>query len=392
MAMFARSFATTSIDSLETGRDAARRVCGGFDGRPAVILTYVTVNHDQTAFLQGLRQVAGDDVAVVGCSTQGVVGQGLVREEGYVAGAMALGGRDVTFSTALIEGIGADPYESGRALGRSLKSGQNAPLRVVILHYDALSGADPERLIAGVYAEVECAIVGGAAAHSFNYQSLQQTFQYYGGRVLTGSAVAVGLSGAVGVEIDDCHGCSPVGVELAVTRADKNVIFELDGRSAAQVWAEICGDVTAKQNNSSALAIGVPVENARGDEYLVRAAYLIDLERGGIVLGPAIPEGTKIMLHHRTVEDVLEGARNMGNRLAQRLHGRPVRAVLGFECGARTSPFLGEQGAREENLSLQRQLGSDAAWLGMMPWGEVFPILGKPTFHNYSYPMLVLTD
>jgi hypothetical protein len=28
----------------------------------------------------------------------------------------------------------------------------------------------------------------------------------------------------------------------------------------------------------------------------------------------------------------------------------------------------------------------------MMAWGEIGPCLGRPTFHNYTYPLLVLTD
>jgi hypothetical protein len=392
MGLVASSFTSASVNSRETGRELAERVVAEAGGSPAAIMTYVTVNHDQAALLRGIREVAGPDVAVLGCSTQGVVGREFVREQGYAAGAMALGGSGVTISHGVVEGIGAASYESGRALGRALKVGQSVPPTVVVLHYDALGGIDPERLAAGLHAEVECPIVGGAAAHGFNYQSLQQTFQYYGDRVLTGSAVAMGISGNVRAQIDDCHGCSPVGVELTVTRAENNVIFELDGQKASDVWAEICGDVTASRNNSSALAIGVPVENERQDKYLVRAAYVIDTESKGIVLGPAIPVGTKIMLHHRTVADVLDGAKRMGNRLVEGLNGRPARAVLSFECGARTSPFLGEEGTLKENVELQHRIGSGVPWLGMMAWGEVLPMAGKPTFHNYSFPVLALTD
>jgi hypothetical protein len=392
MGLVASSYATAATNSRETGREVARRVCDGLAGRPGVIVTYLTVNHDQPAFLQGVRDVAGPDVPVVGCSAQGVVGADIIREEGFAAGAMALGGESVAISHAMLEGIASDSFESGRALGRALKVGQKTPLRVVVLHYDALCGVDPERLIAGLHTEVECPIVGGAGAHSFNYQSLQETYVYHGERVMTNAAVAFGLSGDVGVEIDGCHGCSPVGVELTVTRAVDNVLLELDGRRASDVWSEICGGVSPGNNQSSALAIGVPVGGAGSNEYLVRAAYVIDTNTGGVILGPAIPTGTRIMLHHRTVEEVLDGSRRMGERLQRRIDGRRARAVLGFECGARTGPFLGESGTKDENAGLQRQLGAGVAWLGMMPWGEVFPVAGKPTFHNYSFPLLVLTD
>ena len=82
----------------------------------------------------------------------------------------------------------------------------------------------------------------------------------------------------------------------------------------------------------------------------------------------------------------------MGQTLRDRLKGSTVRAVLAFECGSRTRPFLGDEATLQENLGLQRAVGEHAAWLGMMAWGEIFPVAGRPTFHNYSYPLLVFAD
>lgn len=392
MTLVARSHMATTANSLQTGRELSARVREGFGEPPLIVLTYMTVNHDQKAVLQGLRESLGESVPLVGCSAQGVVSQGSVREEGYAAGALALGGPGVSVSHAAVDEITENAFEKGRELGKALKAGLGKVPTLVVLHYDALCGVDPERFLDGLYREIECPIVGGAAAHSFNYQSLLGTYCYFGTEVVERSAVAFAIAG-VGVEIGECRGCSPVGVEMTVTRAERNKVFELDGRPAASVWSEICGPVTPHGNQSSALALGVPVPDAsRPDEYMVRAAYVVDEATGSVQLGPAVTAGTKIMLHHRVVEDVLAGTRHMGEDLARRLNGRVARAVLGFECGARTTPFLGVDGTLEENLALQKKLGSSSAWLGMMPWGEIFPVRGRPTFHNYSYPVAVLTD
>ena len=97
------------------------------------------------------------------------------------------------------------------------------------------------------------------------------------------------------------------------------------------------------------------------------------------------------MFHHRTVEQVLEGTTVMGTNLAKRLDGKTTWAVLGFECAARTFPFLGEENTREEHLSLRAAVAPQAPWLGMMAWGEVAPLGGQSAFHNYTYPLIVLT-
>ena len=390
MPVSAASFMTHTANSRETGRSLAKQLQEAFREPPSLVVTYLTVNHDQRGFLEGLGDVLGSEVPVVGCSTQGVVGRGWIREEGYAAGVMAIGGAGVSFANGIVDDIQDDTLEKGRALGRQLCEALPAAPSAVVLHYDALCGVNPDRFLEGMFREVRCPILGGAAAHSYSYQALRETYVYRGCKVATRAAVAFGMCGDFSFEIAHSHGCSPSGVELTVTRARENLLFELDGARAADVWEEICGDVTSLQSQVTALAIGVP--QGGSDQYLVRSAYSIDPESGAIALGPAIPEGTKIMLHHRSVEEVLEGSRRMSASLAERLGSRRARAVFGFECGARTRPFLGDEATLEENLDVQGSVAGDPAWIGMFPWGELVPVAGRPAFHNYAYSLLVLAD
>jgi hypothetical protein len=76
--------------------------------------------------------------------------------------------------------------------------------------------------------------------------------------------------------------------------------------------------------------------------------------------------------------------------MKQRLAGRRPWAVLGFECAARTYPFLGPNNTLQEHRELRQMVGPDSPWLGMMAWGEIGPCLGKTVFHNYSFPLIAL--
>jgi hypothetical protein len=89
---------------------------------------------------------------------------------------------------------------------------------------------------------------------------------------------------------------------------------------------------------------------------------------------------------------VLDGTRSAVRELAGRLAGKRVRAVLGFEGGARTTPFLGADGTLAENLELQQALAPDADYAGLIAWGEVFTAGGRPTVHNYAYPILAIAE
>jgi hypothetical protein len=316
------------------------------------------------------------------------LGLGTVTEEGYAAGAMGLGGKSFDATIAHVEEFQVDSQAKGRALGRALTQGAKGPLRVVVFHYDPLCGADVELFLKALYEEVRCPIVGGAAGEFWG--PMLQTFQYSENRPLGHAAVAAGLSGEFTMETDICHGTSPVGIEMTVTKAEGNKVFEFDGRPALEVWQEFCSEAPEHIDHSGAIGIGLPTSDP--DVYLVRCAFGVDAERAAVIFQAGIPAGSRVMFNHRTIRGALEGTAAMGQRLAGRLAGKAVRAVLGFECGARTKPFLGKETTLQENIALQNALAPGAEWLGMLAWGEVSLFDGRPGFVNFSFPVIVLAD
>jgi len=78
--------------------------------------------------------------------------------------------------------------------------------------------------------------------------------------------------------------------------------------------------------------------------------------------------------------------------------GCPIRvsaAPLGCQLPAAfrrlPTPFLGPAETLEENLELHRTVAPQAPWLGLIAWGEIAPCGGQPEFHNYTYPLAVLS-
>jgi hypothetical protein len=393
MTIQARGYMSKGTDSFGLGVELATKIRSEL-GSPKAVVAYLTVHHDQSAVLEGLHSVLGE-VPLIGSSAQGVMGVGDVHEDGYAASVLAMAGDTIQTATAMADEIHVDTYAKGRALGKALRAALPAPARAVILHYDPLSGADIGVFLDGVHAELECSVYGGASSHFFGVP-MTQTFQYHGTRVANRGAVAMALTGDFALEAGICSGCSTVGIEMTVTRAEGNVLFELDGRPALEVWREITDHDGGAPNSgeTSSLAIGIPAsgnDNESG-EYNVRAVIVLDEARGAVILQTSIAEGTRVMLHHRTVDDVRDGARRLARDLARRLEGKTPRVAFGFECGARTKPFLGEDETREENIEIQQMIAPDASWVGMTCWGELYPTAGRPAYHNYTYPVLVLAD
>jgi hypothetical protein len=320
-----------------------------------------------------------------------------VREGGFLVAAMGLGGSDLRVASAFEREIQVDTRSKGERLARSVVSGLGGNPKMTFVCWDSIGGADVEHLLGGLNQAGASPLVGGGAGQPFG--PLVKTYQYFGEEVTTHAAVALGLSGPFSAEIGVSHGTSPTGVAMTLTRAEGTRLIEIDGRPAIDTWREVTGcteDDVADQDYFTAWAVGIErkVRGPDGAEkpvYLVRMAIGFDPETKALIVPTAIPQGSRIVLHHRTTQAVVDGAMTMGRELAARMRGTRPWAALGFECCARTSPFLGESATLQENLDLQKVVAPDAPWLGMMAWGEAAPVGDAPAFHNYTYPLAVLT-
>ncbi len=394
MGKLARSFFSDEPESVDAGRSAGQALLAELGSETLdVVLVYSTMNHDQPALLQSMQSVLGKDVALIGCSVQGVVSNDRLTEDGFALAAMGLGGKDLDSAVAIEREIQNGSNEKGRKLGQALKRNLGREPKVVVLLYDPLCAADVEAILDGLRLEVDCPVVGGAAGQPWGYP--RETFQYWGREVLSHGVLGLGLAGDFALEIGLSHGTAPSGIVSVVTKVVGNQLLELDGRSAGDVWREITGcrrEDLVHQSHFATWALGLEGRGAGDGERLIRGAFGFDPKTDAIILQAAVPEGTRVMLQHRTIEQVLGGSETMAQELAARLRGRRPWAVLGFECAARTFPFLGEANTRKEHERLRAVVAPEAAWLGMMAWGEIGPYAGRPAFHNYSYPLLVLTD
>lgn len=395
MGTVAASVFSEELESLDAGRMAGEALLARFGAeRPKVALLYATMNHDQPAVLEGVRAALGKDVMLLGCSVQGVVANDELTEDGLALGLMGFGGSDVRCSAAFEAEIQEGSKDKGRKLAQKLKQDLGEQPKVIFLFYDPLCGIDVEAMLEGLRLEVDCPLVGGAAGQPWGPP--RQTFQYWDQEIFSHGVVALALAGSFSCEIGICHGTAPTGITSVVTKASGNQIIEIDGRPASDVWRETTGcqkEDMVHQSHLASWAVGVEIQGPGGQvERVIRGAFGFDPVTGAVILQAAVPEGTKVMLHHRAIENVLSGTETMGNDLAKRLAGRKPWAVMGFECAARTFPFLGPTNTRKEHASLRAAVAPEAPWFGMMAWGEIGPCAGRPAFHNYTYPLVIFTD
>lgn len=349
---------------------------------------------------QPLGQVAGrlasrfPRAALIGASTAGEF-----TEAGHEKGAsavFALAG-DYRVFAGIGTGLKAD---AERAVAQAVEGLPRAlhgyPGKTALLLLDPLAGNGEEAsLIASSLLGADVRLVGGAAGDDLR----MQTTHVACGAKAASDAVVVGVifsKQALGVGV--CHGHRPLSRPLRVTRAEGNVVVELEGRPAWEVWREL--------TRERAQAHGVDVDRlpreeegayllryeaglASGSEYKIRAP-LSRSEDGSIHFACGIAEGSVIRITESEAEWQVDSAGEAARRARAQLGGRAVAGALVFDCICRNL-ILGKD--------FMRAVGAISHELGQVPlagfetYGEISLDAGDMSgFHNTTSVVLAFPE
>lgn len=234
---------------------------------------------------------------------------------------------------------------------------------VGIIHGDPSNPATPN-LIEKISEAVPSAyLVGGLTSSNFeNYQVANDIIQ--------GGVSGIFFTPEVTTVIGHTQGCTPLDQQHVITRAERNLLMELDGRPALDVLREDIGEVLAKDLNKIAgyIFAGMPIEFSDTGDYLVRNIIGFDEEEKIIAVGDYLYEGSKFMFCRRDGNSAREDMLRMLTTLKSRLQGRP-RGALYFTCLGRGRYQFGEN---SEELKMIQEVLGDFPVVGFFANGEVF--------------------
>lgn len=254
------------------------------------------------------------------------------------ASALAVSGDFKVFG-GFAKGLKADPEGAVRAALAGLPSEVSGyPHLTAFLHVDALAGTGEEAtLVAADLLGPSAQIAGAAAGDDL---AMKSTSVGLGGEI-SSDAVSVALVfSKTPLAIGVAHAHAPISPPLHVTAAEGNVVREIDGRPAWEVWKENTRAAAAQRGiDPDALApsdvIGYLLRYeaglATGDAYKIRAPLSVQ-EDGSIAFACGIPKGTVIRITESNPEGQRAAARLAAERARERLDGRPVAGAVVFDC------------------------------------------------------------
>ncbi|MGE5227011.1 MAG: FIST N-terminal domain-containing protein [Planctomycetaceae bacterium] len=385
-------------NSSEAGREAARAALAQAGlARCDLALVFATSKHDLEGVRDGVRAALGSEAPLFGGSAAGVIVNDRMGYEGSQVGVAAISAGAMGFDMFIEGGIRDNEHAVGSGLARQIVArGYREPPNLVLLYAMPkllrmqFNMATP--LIAGMTEELgEWPPTMGGGQIADMQLARHPVFQLFGDRIEEQAAMALALTG-VEMETIIMHGCVPASAYKTITRAEGNVVLELDRRRATDVVAEAFEpDDTSWIEYPVYITLGINhgdrFGEPRDEDYAVRLCMDIDRERGGLVMfGDDMQEGVEVQVMRRTLdlEYVEARARELLTRVGER---RPILGLY-IDCAGRAASYCGTEW--EEASGVQKVIGSKMPLFGWFVGGEIARAGDVMQSHNWTGILSVL--
>jgi hypothetical protein len=350
--------------------------------QPDVVWLFASLGYDPKQLVQAVRAATGD-APLVGCSGQGVIARGETDESSFSVSVMVIQSDELRFTNYAINHADRSFEQVGAAIGQQLTPAIADDAIALFLFTDGLT-LNFDRLAAGLQSTLNLnqslPILGGAAGSD---AEMRITYQFCDDQVLTAGTVVNLLSGPAQVAWSSNHGCVPIGNSYEITKAEGNLIYELDHQPVFDTLRQYLSDADIAEWNrtivSFCFGLPVPGHEAMTIRYLPRK----DEAAGAVMLQTEVPVGTQIWVMRRDQAAIVQGTTQLAQDLNQQLQGQTPKLVFQFDCYGRGRSVFTEQQKSAMQSQLQQDIGP-VPWMGFYSHGEIAPIGNQNAFHNYT--------
>lgn len=312
--------------------------------------------------------------ALFGCSAMGLVAAG-EEVEGRAGLAVMVGeapGMEARSALLPATGEGAGSLVPGDGPG-------------VLLALPDAYRVDAGDWLASLYRQRPALPVYGAGATDNGTTGMSLQLGLEG--VQSGSVAALGLSGeTMEVAVGITQSCTPAGDARFITRAEGNVLLELDGRPAIHAYIEQGQKLGVEdfQELVQQLLLGFPLDSESpsfaGDACLVRHLIGFDQRTGGLMVPDDLAHQRAMVFMQRNARQAERDMHRMTAGLRERLSGPPDFGLY-FDCAARGRRLYGREGVDSEVI--RRELG-EFPLIGMLGGFEMATTVGLPLMYTYT--------
>jgi hypothetical protein len=388
------------------GREAAEQALEKAGvSKPDFVFMFGSIGYDQPSLVRAVRESTGG-APLTGCSAEGTINGDDADESNFSVVVTAISSDDLQWHNGLAAGLEADPRAVGKRVAQDLLPHLSTDTIGLFVFPDGLRdfAVPTNNLVDNFFAGLEgnlpserfLPMWGGGANANFNNMA-SPTYQYCDDEVITDGVSYALLSGKAQAGWAISHGCIPIGGERVVTRGQGNIIYEIDGKPAMEVFEEYLPEGALTDDRdwfryaiSLSLCFRAP-SYMKDEEYVVRGMPAVSMADGSITVQTEVPEGTSVWLSSRSKEKISTGFDRMAQQIKEQLGGEKPKLVFQFECGTRGKMMFREQEKLQVLKRFRQSLDQDAPWVGFYTVGEIGPVEEHNLRHLYTSVVLALS-
>jgi len=350
-------------NSYEAGVEIAKKTMeGNALQEETLFLLFATATHKIDMLISGIKSVIGDKPKIFGCTTTGVVTHDFISYTNTLAGGAFLSASSPFFNLFLEANIKDREFEAGKSLAKKIRdySHEDASL---LMFYDSVKQTSSEGqpllniatpILEGFYSQYKywptVAGIGAFGDINFTHPCSVWADDKIGRHGLT----AATIYGALKMDTIIMHGTRPVGGYHTITKAEANVIFEIDNRPALDVIDTILGGTIPWEEFPLFVTLGVnsgdKFSDFKEEDYASRLCLAIDKERKALIMFETdLTDGTEVQLMRRNID--FKYIQPQVEKLIEKLGSRKPVLAFYIDCLGRVSNIINAL----RSLSMARQ-------------------------------------
>lgn len=352
--------------------------------RADLILAFGSGKDCNGEILTGWWQEHYPGVPLLGCSTAGEILNTEVNINTIALTAIKFDSTEIRLEEVTFED-GADSFALGQALAGKFAT---ESMKLFFVLSDGLN-VNGTRLVDGLsdVLPAEVVITGGLAGDGKRFQETQICVNQNYGPCRIGAVAFYGENLDVGY--GSLGGWDSFGPDRLITKAESNVLYELDGQSALKLYKEYLGEY-ASDLPASGLRFPLKVTTPEGKEF-VRTLLAIDEDEDSMTFAGDLPEGSYARLMKANFDRLIDGAIGAAESTQGAMHRQPELAIL-ISCVGRK--LVLEQRVEEEVEGVSSVFDDQAPLTGFYSYGEICPLLDEVgcTLHNQTMTITTLRE
>jgi len=374
--MKAKSIHGSSVSDIE--KVLSNAMADGF--KPTVAIVFMSVKQDRKAITKLLDS---KNIEVFGATSCGEFING-IQTVGKIA--ILLLGLSKSHYTIQFEDIGARSLEEAvSSLAHTALQQFSNPSLIVCSTGFSKKGEtffEGDKMVTLLKQKLglEKIFFGGMAGDDWEFNA---TFVFTNEKETDHGLVALVLDGdKINLKGMAITGWKPLGITRTVTKSINNLLYEIDGKSAVELYLKYLGKenkINQKNYNIfEELSNEYPFIVKRDEnETVLKSPMKIDDQEKALVMDMPMPEGTKFWFTNPPDFDIVEEVIEQATELKQNTN-EGADALIIFSCAGR-EPILGPM-VTDENEGLAEVWNTPTA--GFFTYGEFGRVLnGQQNFH-----------